>query len=44
MLDMSWGEVLVIGAVDRVELWNPEVWNTKVQPSEQTLMDGVDPE
>ena len=38
------GEVLVIGAVDRVELWNPEVWNTKVQPSEQTLMDGVDPE
>jgi MraZ protein len=38
------GEVLVIGAVDRVELWNPAVWNTKVRPSEQTLMDGVDPE
>ena len=38
------GEVLVIGAVDRVELWNPSVWNEKVHPSEQTLMDGVDPE
>ena len=38
------GEVLVIGAVDRIELWNPAVWDTKVQPSEQTLMDGVDPE
>ena len=38
------GEVLVIGANDRVELWSPEVWQTKVQPSEQTLLDGVDPE
>lgn len=38
------GEVLVIGAVDRVELWNPGVWNDKVRPSEQALMDGVDPE
>ena len=38
------GEVVVIGAVDRVELWNPALWEQKVQPSEQALMDGADPE
>jgi MraZ protein len=38
------GDVLVIGAVDHVELWNPAAWDDKVRPSEQTLIDGVDPE
>jgi len=38
------GEVVVIGAVDHVELWNPAAWDEKVRPSEQTLIDGVDPE
>jgi MraZ protein len=37
------GEVVVIGAVDRVELWNPANWDQKVRPSEQALMDGADP-
>lgn len=36
------GEVLVIGAVDHVELWNPAAWEQKVRPSEQTLIDGVE--
>lgn len=33
------GEVLVIGAIDRVELWDPAVWQSRVQPSEQQLVD-----
>jgi MraZ protein len=32
-------EVLVIGAIDRVELWSPGVWEEKVQPSERQLTD-----
>jgi MraZ protein len=32
-------EVLVIGAIDRVELWSPSVWEEKVLPSEQQLLD-----
>ena len=32
-------EVLVIGAIDRVELWSPPVWEEKVQPSERQLTD-----
>jgi MraZ protein len=32
-------EALVIGAIDRVELWSPAVWQEKVQPSEQQLVD-----
>jgi MraZ protein len=32
-------EVLVIGAIDRVELWSPAVWEEKVQPSERQLTD-----
>ncbi len=32
-------EVLVIGAIDRIELWSPSVWREKVQPAEQQLMD-----
>ncbi len=32
-------EVLVIGAIDRVELWSPSVWEENVLPSEQQLLD-----
>lgn len=32
-------EVMVIGAIDRVELWSPAVWSDKVLPSEQQLVD-----
>ena len=30
-------EVLVNGAINRVELWSPALWADKVQPSERTL-------
>jgi DNA-binding transcriptional regulator/RsmH inhibitor MraZ len=32
-------EVLVIGAIDRIELWSPSVWEEKVLPSERQLTD-----
>ncbi|MDQ3106596.1 MAG: division/cell wall cluster transcriptional repressor MraZ [Actinomycetota bacterium] len=32
-------EVLLIGAIDRIELWSPSVWEEKVLPSEQQLLD-----
>jgi MraZ protein len=32
-------DVLVIGAIDRIELWSPQVWEEKVLPSEQQLQD-----
>lgn len=32
-------EVMVIGAIDRVELWSPAVWQDKVLPSERQLVD-----
>ncbi len=31
------GEVLVHGAIERVELWNPEVWSQKVEAAERAL-------
>lgn len=31
--------VLVVGAIDRVELWNPETWAERVGPAEQDLID-----
>ncbi len=31
--------VLVVGAIDRVELWNPETWAERVAPAEQDLID-----
>ena len=31
------GEVLVNGAIDRVELWNPGVWSEKVAAAERAL-------
>jgi MraZ protein len=33
------GEVLVLGAIDRVELWSPPVWDDRVRPSERQLTD-----
>jgi MraZ protein len=32
-------EVLVHGAIDRVELWNPTSWAERVQPEESWLLD-----
>ena len=32
-------EVLVHGAIDRVELWNPAVWAERVQPEESWLLE-----
>lgn len=31
------GDVLVNGAIDRIELWNPQEWETKVAPTEAQL-------
>jgi MraZ protein len=36
------GDVLVHGAIDRVELWAPVRWDEKVRPEEQRLTDGLD--
>jgi MraZ protein len=33
------GPVLVLGAIDRVELWSPAVWAAKVLPSERQLVE-----
>jgi MraZ protein len=33
------GDVLVLGAIDRVELWNPGAWEERVGPEEQSLLD-----
>jgi MraZ protein len=33
------GEVLVIGAIDRIELWSPAVWAEKVQPDEDWFLE-----
>lgn len=31
------GDVLIHGAIDRVELWNPQEWASKVAPTEAQL-------
>jgi MraZ protein len=36
------GDVLVHGAIDRIELWNPTRWEEKVQPEEERLTAGDD--
>ncbi|MGH9071490.1 MAG: division/cell wall cluster transcriptional repressor MraZ [Acidimicrobiales bacterium] len=33
------GDVLINGAIDRVELWDPSVWEAKVKPAELVLID-----
>ncbi len=35
--------VLVTGAIDRVEVWSPVVWEQRVQPSEEAFLNPVDP-
>ncbi len=35
-------DVLVHGAIDRVELWDPTEWAERVLPEEQWLLDGDD--
>ena len=35
-------EVLVHGAIDRVELWNPASWAERVLPEESWLLNGDD--
>ena len=32
------GEVLVIGAIDHIELWNPEEWATRVAPAQAIFL------
>ena len=34
------GDVLVHGAIDRIELWNPAEWETRVAPEESWLTEG----
>ena len=36
------GDVLVHGAIDRVELWNPTVWEERVRPDERWFHDDED--
>ena len=36
------GDVLVLGVIDRVELWDPGRFDDKVAPEEQRLADGMD--
>ncbi|MGB7053021.1 MAG: division/cell wall cluster transcriptional repressor MraZ [Acidimicrobiales bacterium] len=36
------GEVLVVGAIDRVELWNGTAWTEKVAPQGDRLTQGDD--
>ena len=36
------GDVLVLGAIDRVEFWNRESWDQKVLPEEERLTQGED--
>ena len=35
-------DVLVIGAINRVELWNPAAWEERIRPSEVALAEGTD--
>lgn len=34
------GDVLVHGAIDRIELWNPQGWQDRVAPEERWLLEG----
>ncbi|MDA8367612.1 MAG: division/cell wall cluster transcriptional repressor MraZ [Actinomycetota bacterium] len=36
------GDVLVHGAIDRIELWNPDRWTQRVLPEEARLSEGED--
>jgi DNA-binding transcriptional regulator/RsmH inhibitor MraZ len=30
---------LIMGAIDRIELWNPAVWEERVRPMEQWFLE-----
>ena len=32
------GEVLVVGAIDHIELWNPEEWTVRVAPAQAIFL------
>jgi len=36
------GEVLIVGVINRVELWNPAAWAEKVEPEAERLTRGDD--
>jgi MraZ protein len=36
------GDVLVVGAIDHVELWNPETYAEKVNAAEEMFKQGSD--
>jgi len=36
------GDVVIVGVIDRVELWDPARWEEKVAPEEQRLTEGAD--
>ena len=38
------GDVLVHGAIDRIELWNPVVWQERVMPEERWFLQGEEEE
>lgn len=38
------GDVLVAGAIDRVELWDPTVWRDRVVPEERWFLEDEDEE
>jgi MraZ protein len=33
------GDVLIIGAIDRIELWNPTLWEERVRPAEAWFLE-----
>ena len=35
-------DVVVVGVIDRVELWDPTRWSEKIGPEEQRLSEGAD--
>jgi len=35
-------DVVIVGVIDRVELWDPTRWEEKVGPEEQRLTEGAD--
>jgi MraZ protein len=38
------GDVLINGAINRVELWDPSVWEERIAPSERRLTEEDDPQ
>lgn len=35
------GEVMVTGAIDHIELWNPEEWEVRVAPAQEVFLGGA---